>query len=660
MAQKNSEITQSQKKKLPETSAAGTPGQSHKKKPQKKKYSALLSLLIISLIFGGSIFYLFQGVNKSTDVAISDFVQSYKTGKYSAIEIRDSTIIGTLAQVNEPVTPEFGLSWISQKSATTEQATLPVQDSLKDIGIDINTPLHTVKVIDTSSMHFWADLAPTIVGTLLFLGIFILLMGRMMAGSGGGPMSFVKNKAKKYEPAKWKILFTDVAGSAEEKQDLQEFVDFLKNPNKYKKLGAKIPRGVLMVGPPGTGKTLLARAVAGESNVPFYSISGSEFVEMFVGVGAARVRDLFTEAKANSPSIIFIDEIDAIGKKRSTGFGGGHDEREQTLNQILTEMDWFDNETNVIIMGATNRADVLDKALLRPGRFDRKVTIHLPNLEDRIAILEVHARNKPMAKDVNFRKIASSTIGFSGADLENLLNESAILAGRSNSREITQHMVQESIEKIVMWNTKKSHVMTEFEQKLTAYHEVGHAIVGKMTKHSDPVHKISIISRGNAGGVTWFLPEKDRTYITKAKMLDELAVYFGGRAAEEIFFWDQYITTGASSDIERATDIARNMVTRYGFDKDIGMENVAGRVADGNYLGAVEEGNVVSDETKHLVDLKVRKLLSEAYESAKAIINSNKEIHEKISQILMKKQEMLQSEFDAFFEGIKVPDKILL
>lgn len=415
-----------------------------------------------------------------------------------------------------------------------------------------------------------------------------------------------------------------------------------------------------MVGPPGTGKTLLARAVAGESNVPFYSISGSEFVEMFVGVGAARVRDLFAEAKAHAPSIIFIDEIDAIGKKRSTGFGGGHDEREQTLNQILTEMDGFDNDTNIIVMGATNRADVLDKALLRPGRFDRKVTIHLPNLEDRIAILEVHARNKPIAKDVNFRRIASSTIGFSGADLENLLNEAAILAGRENAHTITQHMLQQSIEKIVMGNTKKSHVMTPFEQKLTAYHEVGHAMVGKMTQHSDPVHKISIISRGSAGGVTWFLPEKDRTYVTKAKMLDELAVFFGGRAAEEIFFGPEYITTGASSDIERATDIARDMVTRYGFDSDIGMENIAGRMVDGNHLGSVEEGTIVSEETKHLVDVKVRKLLMDAYDRAKKIINTYYDLHEKISTVLMNKQEMLQEEFDAFFEDMKIPEKILL
>lgn len=661
MAYKKSDMTQSQKKKFQETSAAGTPGQQgNKKKPNKKKYSALLSLLVISLIFGGSIFYLFQGLNQSKDVPISEFVQSYKTGKYSMVEVRDFTIIGTLTNAPTPTTTQFDFSWIKTEDSPTEVAILPTQDSLKEIGIDLNAPLNTVKIIDTSSMHFWADLAPTIIGTILFIGLFVLLMGRMMSGWGGGPMGFVKNKAKRYEPAKGKIMFSDVAGSAEEKQDLQEFVDFLKNPNKYKKLGAKIPRGVLMVGPPGTGKTLLARAVAGESNVPFFSISGSEFVEMFVGVGAARVRDLFTEAKSHAPAIIFIDEIDAIGKKRSTGFGGGHDEREQTLNQILTEMDGFDNDTNIIIMGATNRADVLDRALLRPGRFDRKVTIHLPNLEDRIAILEVHARNKPMAKDVNFRKVASSTIGFSGADLENLLNEAAILAGRDNSHEITQHMLQISIEKIVMGNTKKSHVMTEFEQKLTAYHEVGHALVGKMTKHSDPVHKISIISRWSAGGVTWFLPEKDRTYVTKAKMLDELTVYFAGRAAEEIFFGSEYITTGASSDIERATDIARSMVTRYGFDADIGMENIAGRILADNHLWEVAEGTEVSDETKHLVDKKVRELLHVAYEQAKKIILAHRDLHEKISNVLMKKQEMLQDEFDAFFEGVKIPEKIFL
>lgn len=661
MAQKNSELTQSQKKKLSETSAAGTPGQMKPKKwNNKKKYSTIISLFILSLLFGG-LFYIVGSLDSSKEVTISQFVDSYKAAKYSKVEVRDQTIVGTLVQATPETSsvPNFGIN--PQEALPTETATLPAKDSLKDIGIDINQPLTTpISIIDTTSLHFWADLAPTIIGTLLFVGLFILLMGRMMTGSGGGPMGFSKNKAKRYEPAKGKIMFNDVAGSAEEKQDLQEFVDFLKNPKKYQKLGAKIPRGVLMVGPPGTGKTLLARAVAGESNVPFYSISGSEFVEMFVGVGAARVRDLFAEAKSNAPSIIFIDEIDAIGKKRSTGFGGGHDEREQTLNQILTEMDGFDNDTNVIIMGATNRADVLDKALLRPGRFDRKVTIHLPNLEDRIAILEVHARNKPMASDVNFRSVASSTIGFSGADLENLLNEAAILAGRDNSHEITQHMLQQSIEKIVMGNTKKSHVMTDFEQKLTAYHEVGHALVGKMTKHSDPVHKISIISRGSAGGVTWFLPEQDRTYVTKAKMLDELTVYFGGRASEEIFFGSQYITTGASSDIERATDIARNMVTRYWFDADIGLENIAGRMLADNYLGETADGNEVSDETKLLVDKKVRELLHDAYEEAKKIILKHRDLHEKISLVLMKKQEMLKEEFDQFFDGVKFPEKVSL
>jgi cell division protease FtsH len=328
----------------------------------------------------------------------------------------------------------------------------------------------------------------------------VFVMGRMGGGGMGGPMQFIKSRAKMYDPElDEKVTFADVAGSDEEKADLVEIVDFLKNPAKYKELGAKIPRGILMVGPPGTGKTLLARAVAGESEVPFFSISGSEFVEMFVGVGAARVRDLFREAREHAPSIIFIDEIDAIGKKRSPGIGGGHDEREQTLNQILTEMDGFDNETNVIIMAATNRADVLDSALLRPGRFDRKVTINLPTLEDRKKILEVHTKGKPFAPDVRWDRIAGITIGFSGAELGNLLNEAAILAGKMNSKNITQEMIQKSIEKVVMGNEKKSLRMTDHEKRLTAIHEVGHAIVGKMLPHTDPVHKISILPRGGAG-----------------------------------------------------------------------------------------------------------------------------------------------------------------
>ena len=533
---------------------------------------------------------------------------------------------------------------------------MPTKDSLKDLGF--NVPSIPTKI--TVKEDFWgkilSDFLPTILGLVLFTAVAIFMIGKM-GGGANGPMAFIKSRARIYEPGKDKVTFADVAGSVEEKEDLAEVVDFLKNPKKYIELGAKIPRGILMVGPPGTGKTLLARAVAGESNVPFFSISGSEFVEMFVGVGASRVRDLFKEAKERAPSIIFIDEIDAIGKKRSPGIGGGHDEREQTLNQILTEMDGFETETSVIVLAATNRADVLDKALLRPGRFDRKVTINLPNLEDRIKILEVHAKKKPLAKDVDFRKIASSTVGFSGADLGNLLNESAIFAGRLNSKIITQAMIQQSIEKVLMGNTKKSSRMTELEKKITAYHEVGHALVGKMTPFTDPVHKVSIIPRGSAGGVTWFLPEKDRTYITKAKYLDELATLYGGRVAEEVFFGSDMITTGASSDIERATDIARAMVMRYGFDEELGAENFAADSIADNYLGSEGSGKVISEKTQEKIDEKVRVILKNAYNRAKNIITANRDLHEKISEVLLKKEELLAAEFDAFFEGIDVLPK---
>ena len=467
-----------------------------------------------------------------------------------------------------------------------DKVILPPNDGIVALGFNDAKVPTKVTVKDMFWNKTFADLFTTVAGLVILLIIGFVLFSRM-GGGGGGPMAFIKSRARIYDPnAKDKVTFADVAGSQEEKEDLSEVVDFLKNPKKYHDLGAKIPRGILMAGPPGTGKTLLARAVAGEAGVPFFSISGSEFVEMFVGVGASRVRDLFKDAKERAPSIIFIDEIDAIGKKRSPGIGGGHDEREQTLNQILTEMDGFDNETHVIILAATNRADVLDKALLRPGRFDRKVVINLPSLEDSIKILEIHAKGKPFSKDVDFRKIASITVGFSGADLGNLLNEAAILAGKYSSKEITAAMIQTSIEKVALGNTKTSSRMTEGEKKLTAYHEVGHAIVGKMLAHTDPVTKISIVPRGSTGGVTWFVPERDTTYTTKARFLDELVTFYGGRVAEEIFFGREYITTGASSDIERATEIARAMVTRYGFDADLGAENFAGEQVAGNYLGA--------------------------------------------------------------------------
>ena len=625
------------------------PGKKMVRRPNPFAALALVAVFVASVIAltsGGPS----EVVNEKA--ALSDVIANYHSGSYSEIVVEGSYLLAKKPE-KEKVVGESAVKYVE-----IDKILLPPNDGLVALGFNDKTVATKLVIKDDSLSKALMELVPTIIGAILFLGIAFFLFSRM-GGGGGNPVSFIKSRARIYDPnAKDKVTFADVAGSIEEKEDLAEVVDFLKSPKKYRDLGAKIPRGVLMVGPPGTGKTLLARAVAGEAGVPFFSISGSEFVEMFVGVGAARVRDLFKDAKEKAPSIIFIDEIDAIGKKRSPGIGGGHDEREQTLNQILTEMDGFDNETSVIILAATNRADVLDKALLRPGRFDRKVVINLPNLDDRKKILEVHAKGKPLAADVDLSKIAATTVGFSGADLGNLLNEAAILAGRLSSPEITADMLQKSVEKVVMGNTKKSLKMTELEKKITAYHEVGHAIVGKMLANTDPVHKISIVPRGGAGGVTWFLPEKDRSYVSKAKYYDELACYYGGRAAEEVFFGSDYVTTGASSDIERATEMARAMVMRYGFDEDLGPENFAGEQVAGNYLGAEGSGKIVSEKTQEKIDEKVRLILKGAYAKAKTIILENKELHEKISLVLLEKEELLREEFDAFFDGVgDVPSK---
>ncbi|MFB0964262.1 MAG: ATP-dependent zinc metalloprotease FtsH [Patescibacteria group bacterium] len=614
-----------------------------------------LAVLLLCAVFVSAVFALFsRGVNEEINdkAALSEVIAKYHSGAYSEIVVEGSYLSAKKPE-KEKIIGDAVLKYVE-----IDKVLLPPNDGLVALGFNDKSVATKLTVKDDSLSRAFVELVPTLIGAILFLGIGFFLFTRM-GGGGSNPVSFIKSRARVYDPmAKDKVTFADVAGSVEEKEDLAEVVDFLKSPKKYRDLGAKIPRGVLMVGPPGTGKTLLARAVAGEAGVPFFSISGSEFVEMFVGVGAARVRDLFKDAKEKPPSNIFIHEIDAIGKKRTPGIGGGHDEREPTLNQILTEMDGFDNETSVIILAATNRADVLDKALLRPGRFDRKVVINLPNLDDRKKILEVHAKGKPLAADVDLSKIAATTVGFSGADLGNLLNEAAILAGRLSSSEITADMIQKSVEKVVMGNTKKSLKMTELEKKITAFHEVGHAIVGKMLANTDPVHKISIIPRGGAGGVTWFLPEKDRTYVSKAKYFDELACFYGGRAAEEIFFGSDFVTTGASSDIERATEIARAMVMRYGFDEDLGPENFAGEQVAGNYLGAEGSGKIVSEKTQEKIDEKVRLILKGAYSKAKDIILENRELHEKIALALLEKEELLREEFDAFFEGVgAVPAK---
>lgn len=620
-----------------------------------KKFSPFIALFVIAVILS-AIFVVVSGgpkENINEKIGLNQVVTNYLSGSYQELVVEGDTLSAKKPERTEVVAGK------SVAIVDIDKILLPPRDSLTELGFSDKKNNTKITVKDDFWGKFMSDSLPSLIG-MIVLVVIVMLMFTRMSGGGGGPMAFIKSRARIYEPGKDRVTFADVAGSAEEKEDLTEVVDFLKNPKKFRDLGAKIPRGILMAGPPGTGKTLLARAVAGESNVPFFSISGSEFVEMFVGVGASRVRDLFKEAKERAPAIIFIDEIDAIGKKRSPGIGGGHDEREQTLNQILTEMDGFENDTSIIVLAATNRADVLDKALLRPGRFDRKVTINLPNLEDRIKILEVHAKGKPIAEDVDFRKVSSSAIGFSGADLGNLLNEAAILTGRLGLAQITQATIQQSIEKVLMGNTKKSSRMTDLEKKITAYHEVGHAIVGKMLANTDPVHKISIIPRGNAGGVTWFLPEKDRTYVTRAKYLDELATFYGGRVAEEVFFGKDYITTGASSDIERATEIARAMVMRYGFDDELGPENFASDAIEGNYLGSEGGRKIFSDKTQEKIDEKVRNILMTAYEQARSIITQYRSTHEKIAEFLLLKEEMLAVEFDEYFTDIAVPKKTVV
>ena len=610
------------------------------KKPNKN-YTPFFVLFAVSILLAAMLPYLNTWVQKvNEDVALSVLTENYNDLEYSEIFIDNNKAIATLSW--SEVT-ENGV-----KKVRTQTAVLPERDSLSDLGLKDSQIPTKVEVKDLSSQKFWANILPTIIMVVLFLVIGIFLISRMwwMANNA---MSFWKSRAKLFDPNKEKILFKDVEWAAEEKEELQEMVDFLKNPKKFKDLWAKIPRWTLLVWPPGTGKTMLARAVAWESNVPFLSISWAEFVEMFVGVWASRVRDLFTNAKKIAPAIIFIDEIDAIGKKRWPGNGWGHDEREQTLNQILTEMDGFDNDTNVIVVWATNRSDVLDKALLRPGRFDRRITVNLPNQADREKILEVHAREKKFEKDVDFKSLASSTVGFSGADLWNILNESAIIAARYNKKKINSEHLQIAFERVVMGLQKKSLVMDEQEKKITAYHEVWHALLGKLCKHSDPVHKVSILPRGWALWVTWFMPERDAILTSKAKFLDELCVLYGGRVSEEIFFGPDMITTGASNDIERATSIARNMVMRYGMYDEIGQENFAWAQWMGNFTWNEWERAYVSEETQKSIDAKVKEILREQYQRAVKLIKDNKKLHAKISEDLLEKEEMNREEFAKYF-----------
>jgi len=592
-----------------------------------------VAVLILAL-FISAIYSIWSPWNQtpSTEVPLSSFVQDVSAGTVTEVAVSDNRIDYTLADKTEKYSfKESGES---------------LDDVLKNVDPQVSASLE-VNIVDTSADGLWLNIILAIVPLFLIIG-FLWFMMRGAQSSNNQAMSFGKSSARLHDNEKERTTFENVAGVQEAKEELKEIVDFLKNPSKYTSMGAKIPKGVVLIGGPGTGKTLLARAVAGEANVPFFSISGSEFVEMFVGVGASRVRDLFKKAKRNAPCIIFIDEIDAVGRQRGTGMGGGHDEREQTLNQILTEMDGFETNTGVIVMAATNRPDVLDPALLRPGRFDRRVVVDSPSVDDREAILKVHSKNKPLAKDVHLKDIAKQTPGFSGADLENLMNESAILAAKKDSKEITQHDISMSVEKVQMGPERKSRVLSPKEKEITAYHETGHAIVGHLLPECDPLRKITIISRGMSLGSTWFMPEEDQHMITREKFEHEMASLLGGYVAEEMIYGQ--VSTGPSNDLERATGIARRMVTEFGMSAKMGP-TVFGEKSHEVFLGR-DFGHVknYSEEKSAEIDKEIETFVGKAYEKAKELLGKHAKELERIAKTLIEKETLTREEFIELLE----------
>ena len=527
---------------------------------------------------------------------------------------------------------------------------------MEDLGDEITAQQDAgTLVVEYEPTHYsiWYSFLPYIV-VVVIMGAFWMFMMNRQGGGGGNAMNFGKSRAKMANPNdQKKVTFKDVAGADEEKADLEEIVDFLKEPKKYMALGARIPKGVLLVGPPGTGKTLIAKAVAGEAGVPFFSISGSDFVELYVGVGASRVRDLFDQAKKHAPAIVFIDEIDAVGRQRGAGLGGGHDEREQTLNQLLVEMDGFGNNAGVIVMAATNRADILDPALLRPGRFDRQIYIGVPDIKGRVEILKVHARKKPFEDDVSFDAIARSTVGFTGADLENLLNEAALLAAREGKAKIGLKDIDNAFLKVIMGNEKKNRVITEHERKITAYHEAGHALTSRVLPTQDPVQQVSIVPRGRAGGFTLNMPKEDKYYNTKQQMEEELIVLLGGRVAEKLIMND--ISTGASNDIQRATDIARKMVTKYGMSEKIGPIDFSATQSE-VFLGRdFANTNQLSEQTASLIDSEVKALIHTAYERCEQILRDNMDILHRLAQFLLDNETMDNAQLEALYKGEEPP-----
>lgn len=609
-----------------------------KNRKQGMRNAGFIALLIL---FGLIIFASTNQPEKLKDVPFSDVVSRANDGQLKQIEIAGDSL--TITKKDEDKA--------SEKSRKESGSSIYEQGLNKDSNVVIvNKPA-------SNSSAIWTNVALSLL-PILVIGVILFYMLRSAQGQGNQALSFGKSRARLYGNEKDKVTFKDIAGSDEAKEDLEEVVEFLKYPKKFEGLGARIPKGVLLVGPPGTGKTMLARAAAGEANAPFFSISGSEFVEMFVGVGASRVRDLFAKAKKNAPCIIFVDEIDAVGRRRGSGMGGGHDEREQTLNQILVEMDGFEQGQNVIVLAATNRADVLDPALLRPGRFDRRVNIGLPDRKDREAILETHFKKKPVAKNVDLKALAGKTAGSSGADLANIANESAILAARKNQKEITNSVVTAAFEKVAIGPERKSKIMNEFEKELTAYHEAGHAIVGHVLPDSDLVHKVTIIPRGGTGGVTWFIPPEDKSYHSILEYKDVLARMLGGRIAEEVVYGSERVTTGAGNDLQKAAELAREMVINQGMGKT--LRDQVFQVESGMMFDRMTHERQYSEDTAKIIDDEVEALITEAAVRAREVIKANKSKLEALKDALLEKETVEAEEVVTILEGTRLPKSAAL
>jgi cell division protease FtsH len=602
---------------------------------QTKWWRSGFFYLLLLIVVGALILAAVMAGGGPKKVTLPEFIQYAKDGNITTIVQNGDTLEGLGG------TDTYTASFVGDTNA--------LHDYLEEEGVNVGPGGVSIDV--KPSGVDWGSIALTVILPIVLLGaLFYFLFFRAARGAGTQAFNFSKSRARLTLDKRPDVTFADVAGADEAKEEVQEIVEFLKSPKKFQSLGGRIPRGVLLVGPPGTGKTLLAKAIAGEARVPFYSISGSEFVEMFVGVGAARVRDLFDQAKRNAPCLIFIDEIDAVGRHRGAGLGGGHDEREQTLNQILAEMDGFDTNANVIVMAATNRPDILDPALLRPGRFDRHVVIDLPDIKGRKAILEVHAKGKPLAKGVDFETVAKETPGFSGADLANVINEAALLAARRNRKDVTLKELEEAADRVLAGPEKKSRIISPKEKQIIAYHESGHALTAKLLPNADPVHKISIVARGIMGGWTRFLPSEDRHLWSKSQFDDRLAVSLGGRVAEEITFGE--VTTGAQNDLEEATKLARKMVTEYGMSEKLGPRTF-GQRQELVFLGReISEQRDYSDKIAQEIDEEVHSIIQRAYSTAKQVLTANKERLKQLAQELLTRETLDEPELDRILQGL--------